>query len=65
MPPKRCPDIATCHTSQLGVGGLVFCLNENRIFCDYHLPFGNKFFCTHPEITENADPAPPPAKGEA
>ena len=62
---KRCPDIATCHTARLGAGGLVFCLSEDRIFCDYTLPFGTKFFCTNPSILDSPTTPDTPAAGQA
>lgn len=54
LPPRRCPDISTCHASLSGTEGLVYCLNEQRVFCDYFQPFGEKHFCRHPQGVEIA-----------
>lgn len=52
---KKCPDILSCRATQLGAGGLVFCLSKHRVHCDYPLPFGVKYFCLHPKCMEIAD----------
>jgi hypothetical protein len=51
---KRCPDITCCRASLLGTAHLVFCQSDNRIACDYALPFGIKYFCIHPQSMEIA-----------
>lgn len=46
------PDVSKCRASPSGQGGLVFCLNEERFLCDYCLPFGEAYYCRHPECKE-------------
>lgn len=53
-PPARCPDISSCCATQLHGSELVLCLNDNRLICDYPLPYGDKFFCLHPQCLEIA-----------
>ena len=48
---SRNPDIATCSALRSGRGDLVFCLNEERALCDYCLPFGESYFCRHPQCS--------------
>jgi len=50
----RCPDISTCRASHSGAGNLVYCLNDDRIMCDYSLPYGGAFFCRHPQCVHIA-----------
>lgn len=45
----RNPDISQCRAMRSGQSDLMFCLNEDRVFCDYCLPFGESFFCRHPQ----------------
>jgi hypothetical protein len=54
FPPSRNPDVETCRASYSGQGGLVFCLTEERLLCDYCLPFGETYYCRHPQCMEIA-----------
>lgn len=47
--PARHPDLLRCQASRSGAGDLVYCLNEERVCCDYCLSFGEAYFCLHPE----------------
>jgi hypothetical protein len=47
-------DPADCVARRAGSGNLVFCLAEQRAACGYALPFGEAFFCRHPEGAEIA-----------
>ena len=52
--PSRNPDLATCRAMSSGEGDLLFCLNDERAFCDYCLPFGESYFCRHPQCRDIA-----------
>ncbi|MGO8754676.1 MAG: hypothetical protein ACLQHK_05540 [Gallionellaceae bacterium] len=52
--PARCPDICTCRANYSGIGDLFYCLNDMRGLCDYAMPFGDSFFCHHPQNIEIA-----------
>jgi hypothetical protein len=59
---SRNPDIATCRALRSGQGDLFFCLNEERGICDHCLPFGESYFCRHPQRLEIAASTEPQKK---
>jgi len=48
-------DVEKCQTQKRGAAELFDCLVEKQHFiCGYALPFGNGYFCKHPQREEFA-----------
>ena len=60
------PDLAQCAADATEMNGLARCLGPpGSELCPYALPFGEGFFCTHPQrdqiVARTRGSAPPPA----
>jgi hypothetical protein len=48
-PERTLPDAAICRGESIGSTDLVDCLVPSPVECRYALPFGNGYFCQHPD----------------
>lgn len=47
-------NVTNCVARHAGAGNLIYCVTEHGAHCDHALPFGEVFFCRHPEAAEIA-----------